>query len=386
MQDISTLSFRETIMKAKAYLNNNTLKIKSSHVLYWILSFTGLCMCILGIFTAFNMHIHGHIVFSGGLIMTSIGLLFFANSRYYKIYFNRSSGFIDILESSFTSISSCKVPIARYSIISVQTNIYLNSNHRVIASYEVILMNNFGSSLYIAEFDDKGEAITFAKHLQDITGRDFYIDNTPVTKNVTHRDMANTRLHISLPGKTKLKEIDDGHDKTLQWKIYFSFFHYLFMAVFMYGLFHACAFYTAPLLNIDINIPALSLTFACLYITVIAGMLTVNLRTYVITITPTELHAYWQFMGKWIRFKKIKKENILMIKNSLNINKDRIEVISKHAFTSKNDIALSYSRERNVDPTLKETIRKAKNLTIRINTEPLSMTEKFYLEELIMNP
>ena len=75
-----------------------------------------------------------------------------------------------------------------------------------------------------------------------------------------------------------------------------------------------------------------------------------------------------------------------MIKNSLNINKDRIEVISKHAFTLKNDIALSYSRDRDVDPTLKETIRKAKNLTIRINTEPLSMSEKFYLEELIMNP
>ena len=374
-------------MKDLAVLTNNTLIIKSSRTFIWIATFSGIGLLITGIYLIFSHMSGGHLILSAGLVLSSLGLLFFLNSRYYKIYLNSDPGFISILESTFTQIAPFKIPIKRYSIISIQTKLTPDRKKNIVTSYEIVLMNEFGSSLHVAEFSGKDEALNFARKLQDLTGRDLYIDNTPVIKNVKLKDVPVMKLSVDLPDKTRIKKSFQNDTLSLKWKKSFSFFQYLFFLSLVYGFFHFFNFvlFADEILSLLRSVVNGFLLFI-LFIVAMTILLT-NAGTFVLNIQKNVINYYWQFMGKWIRYREIARENVLMIKNTFDMNDGHIEIIGKDTFgfimklvPEIKDIARTRLKD---DVTLQQLIH-AQNRIIRLEVSSLSINEKFFIEEMLL--
>lgn len=241
-------------MKYKATLILNTLKIKSSRGIYWVVAFSGIFMLIAGTYLMATESPFYHLFFGLGILFSSVGIYFFINSKYYKIYINKDPGFISVLESTFTSISPLKIPIRHYSAINIRTNIKKINPNKIITSHEIVLMNEFGSSLFISEFYKKDDALSFAKKLQDLTGRDLFINNTPVIKNVKLKDISIAKPGIPVPEKSIIKKSEEGGIVTLKWKDKFTILHLLFSLGIVYGFFHLTTFFSSILQNQIFNI------------------------------------------------------------------------------------------------------------------------------------
>jgi hypothetical protein len=374
-------------MKDLARLTRNTLIIKSSRAFIWIATFSGLAFLIGGIYLIFRDAFGGHITFSAGMILSSLGLLFFVNSRYYKIYINTDPGYISILESTFTSIAPFKIPIRRYSIISIQTRIVPAAKKRMVVSYEIILMNEFGSSLHVAEFSEKDQAMTFARNLQDLTGRDLYIDNTPVIKNVKMRDIPAIRLAVDLPEKCRVSRKLVDNTMVLKWKKRFTFFQYFFFVALIYGVFHFFNFvlFSDEILSLLRHV-VYGFAGAALAIVALTVLLT-NTGTFVLSIDRDTVSHYWQFMGKWIGYHELKREDILMVKNTFDMNDNHLEVIDRNTLDFLNRLVADFKGTGGLKAPAGVVVQKliqARKRIMRLDVSSLSISEKFFIEEMLL--
>ncbi|HOO71972.1 MAG TPA: hypothetical protein PK926_09435 [Spirochaetota bacterium] len=372
-------------MKDRTVLINNTLIIKSSRTYIWIATFSGIALLISGIYMIFSGIFGGHFTFSVGFMMSSLGLLFFVNSRYYKIYINRDPGFISILESTFTSIAPLKIPIKRYSIISIQTIVTPGQRRSLATSYEIIFMNEFGSSLHVAEFSEKDEAMIFARKLQDLTGRDLYLDNTPVIKNVKLKDIPVTKLAVDLPRKTRISRKYENDTLVLKWKKSFSFFQYFFFISFIYGVFHFFNFvlFADEILSLIRNV-VYGILIIALGIVALTFLIT-NTGTFVLNIKKNVINYYWQFMGKWIRYREVSRDHVIMVKNTFNMNDNHIEIIDKDSFGFINKITPQLKNRTSApDIMMYQQLAHARHRIIRLDVSSLSINEKFFIEEMLL--
>jgi len=123
-----------------------------------------------------------------------------------------------------------------------------------------------------------------------------------------------------------------------------------------------------------------------LFIVAMTILLT-NAGVFVLNIQKNVINYYWQFMGKWIRYREIARENVLMIKNTFDMNDGHIEIIGKDTFgfimklvPEIKDIARTRLKD---DVTLQQLIH-AQNRIIRLEVSSLSINEKFFIEEMLL--
>ncbi|PKL39211.1 MAG: hypothetical protein CVV44_10130 [Spirochaetae bacterium HGW-Spirochaetae-1] len=368
-------------MKGTIELSGNSLKIKSSRISLVVFTIIGGLMFLGGLTIMGKIHPVDHILFSFGILFTAAGLFALLNSRYYKMSIDGEKGFIGILDSSLKAITPLRIPLDYYSWITVQKKMGSGST-----GFEVHLMNELGASVLLALFNDRNGAMNFARDLQSLMGVDLLLDHEPYSRIRAGMKKSTTTIESCGIEGLDIKVTVDGAATTFSWKSRYRFYHYILMASILYGFFHIIHFLIIPIQDIDTLKYFLYGLIVFMMILLVLMFLTQILGRHVLTIGPRGVSYYLNILGKWLRYQEISRGDIGMVKNSLNMSDDTLNIISKKGLDTMvrlssemkdGDNELSLSRASDIFSLQKEIIM--------IDSSALNIAERFCIEQKIMN-
>jgi len=370
-------------MGTKASYADNSVKISSSRMSFWLASIIGTLMLGTGIYFFGRLHPYDDLLLGFGMIFTAGGLFFFMSSEYHKIIIDRSQGSISILQSSNRAIVPLKIPINYYSLISVQENISGGSSERLSVSFDVSLVNRFGSSLFLVNFANRDRAYDFGKKLQDITGLDLAAESfIKEGKDAGYRGIS-----IPVENRAGFKKIDNANLTTLIWKSNYNILQYMLMAAILYGFFHIFYF----VLLSEIGFSGMHTVLYALFGFICAVFLIIMafnmLGRFFLLVSPDGLEYYSKIFGRKIGTRKMARSDVAFIKNTINMTTEGIAVISRQGVGLINRL-LKAAREGDESPmkffSMADEILSLKDEMLVLNTSSLSIAEKLLIEEEIL--
>ncbi len=359
-------------MKDNAKISDNSIKIKSSRLVYWLLSIIGVVLIGTGFLVIRVVHPLNDIIIGAGIIMTSAGLMGYIHSEYYKIYLDNPPGFVTIIESTFKNITPVKIPLDYYSTIMLHHALQSHSK-KSGSGYEVELMSRAGTTLVIAEDSIEETALDFAKKIQEKTGMDIILNSIPLPSRKTGKEV---NITIDTGKSGALKYLKKGVDSIFSWKISKNPLYYLFALALVYGFFHIVYFALIPYIdNMILYITAFG--FLILFCGFIAVSVFFNLlgTTYLI-VSPDSIGTFTGIFGKKIREREVAKNDIGLIRNSVSGQNRNIMIITKRGLTyaqellNKNDIDI-----RDISGVMNLGIE-----IIDIPSSSLTINEKLFIE------
>ncbi|MCU0846446.1 MAG: hypothetical protein MUD12_01000 [Spirochaetes bacterium] len=370
-------------MGTKASYADNSVKISSSRMSFWLVAIFGMLMLGAGIYFFGRLHPYDNLLLGFGMIFTAGGLFFFMSSEYHKIIIDRSQGSISILESSNRAIVPLKIPINYYSLISIQENLSGGPSERLSVSFDISLVNRFGSSLSLANFSNRDRAYDFGKRLQDITGLDLAAES--FIKEV--KDAGFRGVPIPVENRAGFKKMDNANLTTLIWKSNYSILQYLLMAAILYGFFHIFNF----VLLSEIGSSGMNAVLYALFGFICAVFLIIMafnmLGRFYLLVSPDGLEYYSKIFGRKIGERKMARGDVAFIKNTINMTTEGIAVISRQGVGLINRL-LKAAREGDESPmkffSMADEILSLKDEMLVLNTSSLSISEKLLIEEEIL--
>jgi hypothetical protein len=97
-----------------------------------------------------------------------------------------------------------------------------------------------------------------------------------------------------------------------------------------------------------------------------------------------EVTYFKKILGKRLKERKIKRHELAIVKNSLDIKIGTISLITKDALETIQDLGLRIESGKKPDFNMLSDLISLKDEIIEINTSSLSMTEKFFIENMIL--
>jgi len=361
--------------------SNKTIKVKSTPYVYIIVGAIGFITLGLGIYLFGSNYPLDQILFSFGIIFCSGALALFINTQYYKIYINEEPGFISILESTSKTITPFKIPISYYSSINIQPSVQNSSSS---SNFEVHLFSNSGSSLFIKNFNTKEKALNFSTDLQKILKLDLQINHNPYLKSKIQQVEKQSARSIDLPPRSSLQKIVQNNVPLYKWKNKITPLFSIALLGVLYGFIHISYFVIRPDSNNSFAFYIISgFTAFLAFIITITSILNLLGSNY-LQINESHVIYFKKFLGKKINVKKVKRQDLAVVKNSLDMKIGTISLLTKNGLEIMKDLGLHIENGKKPDFSMVSDLISLKDEIIEIDTSSLSMTEKFYIENMIL--
>jgi len=381
-------------MKSRIRFKEKTFHVQSSRWFYWVMTIVGIVMFGWGLLTLADRSSLNHMLISSGLVIAATGMWFFVNSKYYKVLINpEQPEFIDMIESSNITITPVKIPARYYSAIGIQKRVSLSRSKKLSVCHMVMLMSDFGSSMFVNEFAGIEDAREFAGKLKDMLGLDVVENYNPFEGDRHERARREFRINsmtfmgIPLPDRSRVYHVSTGFSSTLIWKSGYNFFHYFLILCIIYGIYHAGIFVLYPVAGPALPLSVITWIAVILLCVLFYFMLKNIFDRCVLEISPNGISFCRQFAGRRYAEKEMKRNEIGLVRNSVNTGRESICILSMQGLELINSInaRVSGDGEHAAGSTLVEDYNALQEEIIELDVSPLSMKEKLFIEEVIIS-
>lgn len=365
-------------MKAGVYFSDKTIKIRSGAFFLIAITTIGIISAGAGGYLIFTYDLAGYLLLSVGIMLTSVGGWRLINVRYLKIITGREPGFIDIIESSFKNgIKTLKVTDNYYkSVFISQEKKRIRGKYKIC--YSVQLAAPVGRSLLLNEYLSKKEALDTA---EKIKARMKIEISSGLQSGTVSKKSENSAVEKPEEDTGIIKTVK-GKETHYSWSPKAGLPDFIFMIVALYGL---LIFVKKPLPELLQNQAALFLFDAFFYlmcIAVVSFIVICLAGRYFLSVGKSGISFYFYLAGRAYAEKKIKREDIGLIKHSVKPGPSFISVSPQEMpeIPGNNN---TNAAENGSGPVIDVGVKKTEE--IKINTDSLSIPDRYYLETVIFS-
>lgn len=369
-------------MKSIASFSEDSLNIRTPIAFFLVFSIISLFIFASGIYFFDRIYPFNHLLIGFGIIFVSGGLFFMLNTKYYKIHFNEEPGYLSLVESTGWEISPLKIPFKYFTEILMQ---YTISSKRK-AEYEIILKNRLGSMLLLAKFNDEAEAKKFSEKMEASLGLPLIIRND-IELDAVNRKHPFNPYPLVLPDGSSVKVTEQRDSISVSWKVKYHPLQVVFILGVYYGFFHILHFSIIP--SGGINMIAGIIIYTTLGI-LLSLLITVLLSSffgrYFVIISKDEIRTFYQAFGRKSREQQMKKENIAIIRSTIEPTNETIIIASRKGIMALNNLLKNFVLgTRDIKKILEiEDIISIKDEIIRLDVSTLRLVEKLYIDQFIL--
>ena len=369
-------------MKSIASFSENSLNIRTPIAKLLLFSVFSLLLLAAGIYFFNRIYPFDHLFIGLGILLVSGGLFFMLNTKYYKIHFNEEPGYLSLVESTGWEISPLKIPFKYFTEILMQYTL----NNKRKAEYEIILKNRLGSMLLIAKFNNEKEAKNFAAKMEASLGLPLNIRSDIELDSINRKHPYNP-YPLFLPEGSSVNVIERRDGVSISWKVKYHPLQVVFILGIYYGFFHILHFSVIP--SGDLNIAAGIVIYTALGI-LLSLLITALLssffgRNYVI-ISKENIRSFRSFFGRKSGEQQIKKEDIAIIRSTIEPTNETIIIASRKGIGALNNLLKKFVLgTKDIKKVLEiDDIISIKDEIIRVDVSTLRLVEKLYIDQFIL--
>ncbi len=369
-------------MKSIASFSEHSLSIRTPISFMLIISVTGLILLATGIYTFNWIYPFGHLLIGFGILFVCGGLFFMLNTKYYKIHFNEEPGYLSLVESTGWEISPFKIPLKYFTDVLMQYTL----NDKRKPEYEIILKNRLGSMLLVSKFSNEKEARAFSEKMEANLGLPLSV-RTDIELDSVNRKHPYNPYPLFLPDGSTVKTAENRNSVSISWKVKYHPLQVAFILGFYYGFFHILHFSLIPAAGVNmIGVIVIYTTLGILLSLLISALLSSLVNRYYITVSKDEIHTYHTLFGKKTGEIKMKKEDIAIIRSTIEPSNETIIIASRKGIGALNNLLKKFVfGVKDIKKILEiEEIISIRDEIIRLDVSTLSLIEKLYIDQFIL--
>ena len=368
-------------MRSKVKLSANSVKIHTPITVPFIVSVLGALLCAIGVYRLNDIYRFDHILIGLGIILFSMGLFLFLNTKYYKILINEDPGYYSLVESTGWDISPFKIPYQYFTEIIVQRIINKNK-----PEYGVLLKNRMGALLLISRFDDEDKALSFSNELEKTIGLPMKI-NQEVPYDMVDKTNSHDLYNINLPMSSRIRVIERKELQELIWSIRYHPLQVVFMFTIYYGFYHIIDVIVLPMCQFNNIITIgvyviLGVILSILFTVVVSNLL----KTHNVIINKDSIVFFNKIFWKKFGEIKITKSDIALIRSSVEFSNEDMVIGTSNGVKGLNSYIKKFSENKKhvkntMDKKSKQIYRKE---FIKLDAANLKLGEKLFIDQFIL--
>jgi hypothetical protein len=374
-------------MKKNVAITENQIEVKSHKWALLIFSLVGAGLLAAGLLFYGSIKPQDDLLIGFGIIFGSGGMFFFINSRGYRVVIDALSRQFAIYESGPRKEEPTTLPFAHFQSVMIQRKISgENSKESGAATYEVMLMTGYGSTLLLSEFSDKNKAMDFGKHFQDVLKIDLLLEDDAFRQILTRTKQPMVGMKLELPKKSGIKLLKNENETTLTWKSSFKPMNFIFLTLIMYGFFHVINYAVVPQTGGGFPTYLLYGFFAFISIAAVAIAITTLLGRYQLSFSSSGLVFYVKYFGKKAGMRSIERSDVGLVRNTIGTQSGSIQIVSKKGLEAMKGIMARLQKQESAAPdfSIIGDFLALKDEFIDVFASSLSMKDKLFLEDMIL--
>ncbi len=368
-------------MRSRVSFSANSINVKTPITMLFLISILGAVSLGAGVYLLNDFRVLDQLLVALGTILLFSGLFFLFNSKYYKIHINEDPGFLSLVESTGWDISPLKIPFKYFNEIVIQ---YLVNRDK--PEYEIMLKNRYGSLMLVARIYDEKKAISFSREFEKTMGLKV-TQNSEIPTDLFEKRHPFNPYAIVIADNSSIRIVEKRDSAEMIWKAKYNPIQVAFLFCIYYGFFHLINFALVPACNISgIAMVVIYSFMGFLLSMLIIFLLSVFTGTYHFITERESVKYFHRVFGRNYREMEIGKNDLGLVRSSIDLATEEILIISKKGISSLNNLIRSFNFEGGKSKGMVDIsdLKAFEDEMMRVNVRHLKLAEKLYIEQFIM--
>jgi hypothetical protein len=194
---------------------------------------------------------------------------------------------------------------------------------------------------------------------------------------------------LFLPKDSCIKIVETADAAAISWKVKYHPFQVGFMLGIYYGFFHILHFVIIPFGQLDATAIIVIYTALGLLLSILITIIMLSyFGRYYIVMGRDEIQIYYQVFGRKYNEQTMMKEDVAIIRSTINIENERIIIASRKGIGALNSFILSRGSKKmsDIDNAAKfiDDAIKLKDEMFMMDVSTLSLAEKLFIDQFIL--